>query len=289
MLCFKVHGIGSGWRPGPPLSAPLKLAMQCLRSSGNGARCSLCSWTRCARKTWSGWNGFHWIAAASFVRRLLARFGTDVASAPPLQNSDVATRLGHVAEPHVAVGSCRNDLDTTHAGGPYVRSGRSQAHQARARRLSASSERARHARLWRRLPQARRYEAIGTWQLGTGYDQDITCGTSARWAALATDSLDVHRYWTKGPKCSTRGFIYASTWGRVWERIDEIGTHLIRVEWVRGHAKMQHVRAATISLWQLQANVVADEQAKKGALLFIQAPRKLSKVTVQGLLCWDGW
>ena len=54
-----------------------------------------------------------------------------------------------------------------------------------------------------------------------------------------------------------RQFIYASTWRRILERID--------VEWVKGHATMQHVREGTISLWQLQANEPADELAKKGS------------------------
>ena len=53
--------------------------------------CSLSSWARCARKTWNGWSVFHWIVAASFVKRLWAPCGTDVTSAPHLQNSDAAT------------------------------------------------------------------------------------------------------------------------------------------------------------------------------------------------------
>ena len=53
---------------------------------------------------------------------------------------------GQMAGPHAAIGSCRYALDTTHAGGPLVRSGRSQAHQSR--RLGAASRegRARHER-----------------------------------------------------------------------------------------------------------------------------------------------
>ena len=53
----------------------------------------------------------------------------------------------------------------------------------------------------------------------------------------------------------------------IWERIDEIGAHLIQVEWVKGHATMQHVRARTISLWQWQANELADEEANKGSAI----------------------
>ena len=112
-----------------------------------------------------------------------------------------------------------------------------------------------------------------------GLHQDITLAESVAFlwylrhvSALGvifyTDSRDVHRFWTGGPEYSTRGqFIFASTLRRTWERIDEIGTHLIQVDWVKGHAIMQHVRAGTTSLWQLQANDLADEQAKKGSAL----------------------
>ena len=44
-----------------------------------------------------------------------------------------------------------------------------------------------------------------------------------------------------------------------------------RLEWVKGHATMQHVRAGTISLWQLQANELVDEQGKKGSALHLGA------------------
>ena len=145
-------------------------------------------------------------------------------------------RPRQMADPHAAVGSCRNALDTTHAGGPLVRSGRSQAYQARTCRLGgASSERrARRARLRRRLPQARAYKAVGTWELGPGFAQRRceghgeaarpapwhppehhsggellfcgTCGSSTRRAnTFYTDSLNVHRYWTKLPEYSNRG------------------------------------------------------------------------------------
>ena len=119
-------------------------------------------------------------------------------------------------------------------------------------------------------------ERKGTAKLhGPLLHQDITlvesvaflcsCGTAVRWA----DSLIlVHRYWTRGPIYSSRGqFIYASTWRRIWERIDENGTQLIQVEWVKGYATIQHVRAGRTSLWQLQENELADEQAKKGSAL----------------------
>ena len=61
------------------LTAPPKLAMQHLRTSGETpgtVRVSVC-FPRCARKTWNGWSGFHWIAAASFVLRLWARCVTE--------------------------------------------------------------------------------------------------------------------------------------------------------------------------------------------------------------------
>ena len=39
----------------------------------------------------------------------------------------------------------------------------------------------------------------------------------------------------------------------------------MQVKWVKGHATMQHVCEGTISLRQLQANELADEQAQKGS------------------------
>ena len=48
-------------------------------------------------------------------------------------------------------------------------------------------------------------------------------------------------------------------------RIDEIGPHLMQVKCVKGHATMEHVCEGTVTLWQLQANELADEQAKKGS------------------------
>ena len=36
----------------------------------------------CVPFSWSGWNGNHCTTAVSFVKRLLARCGTDVTSAP---------------------------------------------------------------------------------------------------------------------------------------------------------------------------------------------------------------
>ena len=131
---------------------------------------------------------------------------------------------GQMAGPHAAIGSCRYALDTTHAGGPLVRPGRSQAHQAR--RLGAASRegRARHERFWRRLPQARAPEATNEDMKVTaklhvpspGFHQDITLAksvaflwylhhVSAMGGTFYTDSLNVHRHWTKSPEYSTRG------------------------------------------------------------------------------------
>ena len=79
---------------GPPLTASLKLAMQHLRTSGEHLARSVLEFVflgTMRAKTWSGWNGFHWIAAASFVKRRLARCGKDATSAPHLQSSHAAT------------------------------------------------------------------------------------------------------------------------------------------------------------------------------------------------------
>ena len=78
----------------------------------------------------------------------------------------------------------------------------------------------------------------------------------------------------------------ASTWRRI-ERIDEIGTRLVQVEWVKGHATMQHARAGTISLWQLQANELADEQGKKGSALHPSVAQVKQSYTARTLLL--GW
>ena len=141
------------------LTAPLKLAMQHLRTSGEllarGALESVFLSTRTQSLKWS------------------ERFSLDR--------------------------SCQLCLapDATHAGGPLVRSGRSKAHQAPARRLGSASRERR------------------TWGLGTARDEREkeghgevarpaswsppkhhsggecrffcgTCGTSVRWAALST-------------------------------------------------------------------------------------------------------
>ena len=45
------------------------------------------------------------------------------------------------------------------------------------------------------------------------------------------------------------------------------------------------VRAGTISLWQFQANELADEEAKKGSALH---PCKSSEATLQGPVSWNG-
>ena len=45
---------------------------------------------------------------------------------------------------------------------------------------------------------------------------------------------------------------------------DGSGSASARSEGISFHATMQHVRGGTISLWQLQANELSDEQLKKG-------------------------
>ena len=44
-------------------------------------------------------------------------------------------------------------------------------------------------------------------------------------------------------------------------RVDEIGSHLLPVLWVKGHATKRHFGEGTIALWQQQGNDLADEQA----------------------------
>ena len=116
---------------GPPLVAPLRLA-QHLRTSGEHlARGALQSVFLGTMRT----QNLEWLERIS---RLWARCGTDVASAPHLQNSDAA--------------HCQNfDLDTwldrmplSGVAGIFwtrlmLRPGHPQAHQARARRLGGAS------------------------------------------------------------------------------------------------------------------------------------------------------
>ena len=133
--------------------------------------------------------------------------------------------------------------NTTHAGEPLVRPGRSQAHQAPASR----ERRAPQKRFCRRLPQARAHEATCTWWMGTGcverrYEGHGEAARPAPWpppghhsgrkccllvvpaarqrdgrlVPFHTDSPNVHPFWTKCPEYNTRGqLIYASTWRRI--------------------------------------------------------------------------
>ena len=105
---------------GSPLTAPLKLAVQHLRTLGaHLARRALQSVFMGTMRTQT--------ANARFVKRQWARCGTDVTSAPHLRNSDVATVKSSTwtnGPPHATVGVCRNALDTAHAGGHLVRARR---------------------------------------------------------------------------------------------------------------------------------------------------------------------
>ena len=122
---------------GPPLVAPLKLAMQHLRTSGEHlARGALQFVFLGTMRT----QNLEWLERIS---RLWARCGTDVtspsASAEFRCGPPPGLRTGQMARPHAAVGSGRYFLGTTHAGGLLVRPGHSQARQARARRLGGTS------------------------------------------------------------------------------------------------------------------------------------------------------
>ena len=148
-------------------------------------------------------------------------------------------------------------------------------------RASAHAEKALTVRNPRTASETRGQTTIPPgWISLPGLHQDITLAESVAflWVPAARQcagrfvlhglSLNVHRYWTRGPKYSTRRqVICASTWRWIWEHVDEIGTHLVQVEWVKGHPTMQLVQAGTTSLWQLHAKELADEQAKKGSAL----------------------
>ena len=218
-------------------------------------------------------------------------------------------RPGHMAGPHAAFGSCRNALDTTHAGGPLVRSGRSQAHQALARRLGGASRerRARHARFQRRLPQARAHEATGTWGLGTGCAERRKEGHGeaarpAPWRPPEHHSGGECRFLVvlAARQCGRRRFPHGLPErallldGRpgvqhqraVHLRVDletDLGAHRRDR---KGHATMQHVRAGTASLWHLQANELVDEQAQKAPALHPNAARVQSCSARDSFLGW---
>ena len=46
--------------------------------------------------------------------------------------------------------------------------------------------------------------------------------------------------------------------------MDEMGLHLINVQWVKDHVTMSRVGEGINALWQMQGNEIADTQAKEG-------------------------
>ena len=231
---------------------------------------------------------FHWIAAASFVKRLRARCGRCCkfpASADFRRGYCQDFNLDKMVRLHAAVGSgCA--LDTTHAGGPLVRPGRSRAHQDEYVVWSCIQ---RTGSLT--LPQARAHEATGTWWMGTGfverrYERSRRSCTTPPWPPPGHHSGGMCRFPVVLAARQCAGHLHHGIPERASvldERpgvqhpravhlcvnlVTDLGAHRRdQVEWAKGHATMQHVRAGTTSLWQLQANELADEQAKKGSAL----------------------
>ena len=298
---------------GPPLTAPLELAMQHLRTSGEHLARGALQYVFLGTT-----QNLEWLDrffTGSQLPALSSAWGLAVAQmSQVLRICRVQTRLDKwlgCMPPSGVAGMLWTRLML--ADPRAARTSRSVPGTSTSSGSASRERRARHERFWRRLPRARAHEATGTWGLGTGCGErrNERHGEAARPAprplpghhpggecrfltALAARQRDGRHLLhglpervlvlTRGPEHSTRGqFICASTWRRIWERIDEIGAHIIQVEWVKGHATMQHVRAGTISLWHLQANELADEQAKKGSALHP------SVAQVQGPLSWDGW
>ena len=137
-------------------------------------------------------------------------------------------------------------------GGPLVWTGRSPARRLG---LAPCERRTRHSGLWRRVPQARAHEAVGTWWLGPGsaerrhgghgkaarllgFQQDITLAESAAflWFRRHVSVLGSTRI---PSTCSVTGGRSGTQHQR---QFCEVGD---------GHVTMQHVREGTISLCQL--------------------------------------
>ena len=150
---------------------------------------------------------------------------------------------------------------------PSFWTARTPAHRARASRLGPCERRARHEGLGRRFPQAGTQEAVGTRWMGTGCverryeghgeaarptpwpppghhsggERSILVVLAARQCAGRHLLHGLHeRAALLGEKARNTApegsSIYASTWRRIWERIDQIGPHPIhddaaRAQW----------------------------------------------------------
>ena len=186
-----------------------------------------------------------------------------------------------MAKPYATFGGRGNALDTTHAGGPLVWTGRSQAHWARARRLRLApcERRTRRSGLWRWIPQEWAHDAVATWWMGPARNGKAARpapwsppgqhpGGESRLLVVPAARERAERHLLHG--LPQRAAPLEERSGTQLQRTVHLRVDLIHEKWVKRHATMQHVREGTNSLWQLQAI-------------------ELNRAIVQGPLSWVGW
>ena len=96
----------------------------------------------------------------------------------------------------------------------------------------------------------------------------------------------MQRHWRKGCKHSTRGQFTYSTSGRISDRIDEIGSHLIQVKWKKDHATMEHVREGTITPRGCCRQTCLPTSRRRRARLHTLASNIANRATAQGRPSW---
>ena len=109
-----------------------------------------------------------------------------------------------------------------------------------------------------------------------GFHQDITLAESwAFWMFLRfapheggvfhTDSKNVETFWNEGPFfVKDPWFMYSSICRKIWKCATEIGVGLLKVVWIKGHAKQEHIEDGLVTVW---ANKWVDGVAKFGSAL----------------------
>ena len=110
-----------------------------------------------------------------------------------------------------------------------------------------------------------------------GWHQDITLAELwAFWAFVAhlgpaggvfhTDCRNLVQGFARGREYCTDAFsIYSGIWRRIWAKIEDVGEHLVQVEWMPAHMSEAKARDEGLEEWKRQANQWADTLAKEGA------------------------
>ena len=311
---------------GPSLTAPLKLAMQHLRTSGEnlarGALQSVFMGTMCTQN-------LEWIERFSLDR------SCQLCSVTPLRSSDEDTVKTSISRNGSTSCRCRGQLADLSFGQdvpqPIGHEHVGDAHPALGE-LNVQ-------RLWGRIPQVWTLKAVGAlWIKPGSVIGEAARGTGRRNASIddgptpTANSLPVHSVclvdlvgalgpWSMLPVGVSTEFVTAKlllgdraggergllvvlaalqpaallevkprTQNQRRDRIHKIGPLLIQVRWVKGHATLEHVReCTTIMPWQLQANELADEQAKKGSALDPIRQKSSSRANAHGRRSLAGW